>query len=65
MFPALEGAKNVAALLAAAPDLLTFTALRVAQGLCMASAFTLTLAYLGEPSRPTSPGMSPATCSGA
>src|SRR5437588_4017773 len=36
------------ALLATAPDLTTFTALRVAQGLCMASAFTLTLAYLGE-----------------
>lgn len=36
------------ALLSAAPDLATFTALRVAQGLCMASAFTLTLAYLAE-----------------
>lgn len=36
------------ALLAHAPDLWTFTALRVVQGLCMASAFTLTLAYLGE-----------------
>jgi predicted MFS family arabinose efflux permease len=36
------------ALLAHAPDLTTFTVLRVAQGLCMASAFTLTLAYLGE-----------------
>jgi predicted MFS family arabinose efflux permease len=36
------------ALLAAAPDLTTFTLLRIAQGLCMASAFTLTLAYLGE-----------------
>src|SRR5262249_37576357 len=36
------------ALLASAPDLTTFTVLRVAQGLCMASAFTLTLAYLGE-----------------
>src|SRR5947209_3858592 len=35
-------------LLASAPDLMVFTALRVAQGLCMASAFTLTLAYLGE-----------------
>src|SRR5215510_4665160 len=35
-------------LLAVAPDLTTFTALRIAQGLCMASAFTLTLAYLGE-----------------
>ena len=36
------------ALLAVAPDLTTFTILRVTQGLCMASAFTLTLAYLGE-----------------
>src|SRR5438132_13578633 len=35
-------------LLASAPDLTTFTILRVAQGLCMASAFALTLAYLGE-----------------
>jgi predicted MFS family arabinose efflux permease len=36
------------ALLAVAPDLTTFTMLRVLQGLCMASAFALTLAYLGE-----------------
>jgi MFS transporter, YNFM family, putative membrane transport protein len=36
------------ALLATAPDLATFTALRVAQGVFMAAAFTLTLAYLGE-----------------
>jgi MFS transporter, YNFM family, putative membrane transport protein len=35
-------------LLAVAPNLAVFTALRVAQGLCMASAFALTLAYLGE-----------------
>jgi MFS transporter, YNFM family, putative membrane transport protein len=35
-------------LLAVAPDLTTFTILRVMQGLCMASAFALTLAYLGE-----------------
>ena len=35
-------------LLASAPDLTVFTALRVMQGLCMASAFALTLAYLGE-----------------
>jgi YNFM family putative membrane transporter len=35
-------------LLAHAPDLTTFTVLRVTQGLCMAAAFTLTLAYLGE-----------------
>ena len=36
------------ALLAVAPNLTVFTLLRVTQGLCMASAFTLTLAYLGE-----------------
>src|SRR6185312_12957453 len=36
------------ALLATAPNLAVFTALRIAQGLCMATAFTLTLAYLGE-----------------
>jgi predicted MFS family arabinose efflux permease len=36
------------ALLAVAPGLGTFTLLRVAQGIFMASAFTLTLAYLGE-----------------
>jgi predicted MFS family arabinose efflux permease len=36
------------ALLASAPNLAIFTMLRIAQGLCMASAFTLTLAYLGE-----------------
>jgi YNFM family putative membrane transporter len=35
-------------LLSVAPNLATFAALRIAQGLCMASAFTLTLAYLGE-----------------
>jgi len=35
------------ALLAHAPDLMAFTALRLLQGLCIASAFTLTLAYLG------------------
>lgn len=35
-------------LLAVAPNIAVFTALRVAQGLCMASAFALTLAYLGE-----------------
>jgi predicted MFS family arabinose efflux permease len=35
-------------LLASAPDLTVFTILRIAQGLCMASAFALTLAYLGE-----------------
>src|SRR5215470_15195007 len=36
------------ALLALAPDLTTFTVLRIVQGLFMASAFTLTLAYLAE-----------------
>src|SRR5437763_16780345 len=36
------------ALLAVAPNLAVFTILRVMQGLCMASAFALTLAYLGE-----------------
>jgi len=36
------------ALLAVAPNLAVFTALRVVQGLCMAAAFTLTLAYLAE-----------------
>jgi predicted MFS family arabinose efflux permease len=35
-------------LLAVAPNLATFAVLRVAQGLFMASAFALTLAYLGE-----------------
>ncbi len=38
------------ALLAHAPDLATFTALRIAQGLCMSAAFTLTMAYLSEQS---------------
>jgi predicted MFS family arabinose efflux permease len=36
------------ALLATMPSLPVFTALRVLQGLCMSSAFTLTLAYLAE-----------------
>lgn len=36
------------ALLAIAPNLAVFAALRIAQGLCMATAFTLTLAYLGD-----------------
>jgi MFS transporter, YNFM family, putative membrane transport protein len=35
-------------LLATAPNLTVFTLLRIAQGLCMASAFTLMLAHLGE-----------------
>lgn len=36
------------ALLAVAPDLGTFTALRIVQGVFMSAAFTLTLAYLAE-----------------
>jgi MFS transporter, YNFM family, putative membrane transport protein len=36
------------ALLAFAPDLMTFTFLRIAQGLCMSTAFALTLSYLAE-----------------
>jgi predicted MFS family arabinose efflux permease len=35
-------------LLAVAPDVATFAALRIAQGVCMAAAFSLTLAFLGE-----------------
>lgn len=35
-------------LLAFAPDLMAFTTLRIAQGVFMSAAFTLTLAYLGE-----------------
>jgi predicted MFS family arabinose efflux permease len=35
-------------LLAHAPDLATFTALRIAQGVFMSAAFTLTMAYLAE-----------------
>lgn len=37
-------------LLAHAPDLATFTALRIAQGVFMSAAFTLTMAYLSEQS---------------
>lgn len=40
------------ALLAFAPSLPVFAALRVAQGLCMSCAFTLTLAHLGETCAP-------------
>jgi MFS transporter, YNFM family, putative membrane transport protein len=36
------------ALLATMPDLATFAALRIAQGVFMSSAFTLTMAYLAE-----------------
>lgn len=38
------------ALLASAPDISWFMALRIAQGLCMSTAFTLTMAYLAEQS---------------
>ena len=34
--------------LAVAPNLATFTVLRIAQGLCMSTAFALTLSYLAE-----------------
>jgi MFS transporter, YNFM family, putative membrane transport protein len=37
-------------LLASAPDIRWFMALRIAQGLCMSTAFTLTMAYLAEQS---------------
>ena len=40
------------ALLALAPDLPTFAMLRIVQGLCMATAFSLTLAALAEISSP-------------
>ena len=43
-------------LLATAPNLAVFTTLRIAQGLCMASAFALTLAYLGEQCSATDAG---------
>ena len=36
------------ALLAAAPNLTAFAALRIVQGLCMSTAFALTLSYLAE-----------------
>lgn len=39
-------------LLAVAPDLLSFALLRIAQGLCMATAFTLTITYLSEQCSP-------------
>ena len=39
-------------LLATMPNLVVFAGLRVVQGLLMASAFTLTLAYIGETSTP-------------
>lgn len=39
-------------LLSVAPNLWVFALLRVAQGLCMATAFTLTITYLAEQCRP-------------
>ncbi len=43
-------------LLANAPNLAVFAALRVLQGLCMAAAFTLTLAHLSEQCSPITAG---------
>ena len=43
-------------LLASAPDLTVFTGLRIAQGLCMASAFALMLTHLGEQCSATDAG---------
>ncbi len=40
------------ALLSVAPDLATFTVLRIVQGALMASAFTLTMTYIGERAGP-------------
>jgi predicted MFS family arabinose efflux permease len=40
-------------LLSAMPSIMVFTTLRVLQGLCMATAFTLTLAYVAETSSPS------------
>ncbi len=48
IFAALALLAIPTALLATAPDLATFTALRIVQGLCMAAAFALTLSYLAE-----------------
>lgn len=48
IFASLAALSIPTALLAAAPDLTTFTVLRIVQGLCMASAFALTLSYLAE-----------------
>jgi predicted MFS family arabinose efflux permease len=45
---ALFGLAIPTALLAHAPDLTTFSVLRIVQGLLMSAAFTLTLAHLGE-----------------
>src|SRR5262249_13736643 len=40
-------------LLSTMPSIPVFTALRILQGLCMATAFTLTLAYVAETSGPS------------
>jgi predicted MFS family arabinose efflux permease len=48
IFASLAALSIPTALLASAPDLATFTVLRIVQGLCMASAFALTLSYLAE-----------------
>jgi YNFM family putative membrane transporter len=40
-------------LLSTMPNIPLFTALRIVQGLCMATAFTLTLAYVAETSSPS------------
>ena len=58
-------------LLASAPNLATFSALRIVQGVFMSAAFTLTIAYLGERCSAAAAGgalaayaaTSPATCS--
>jgi MFS transporter, YNFM family, putative membrane transport protein len=44
-------------LLAIAPTLAVFAGLRIAQGLCMAAAFALTLAHLGEECSATDAGL--------
>lgn len=48
IFASLAALAVPTALLASAPDLATFTALRVAQGVFMSAAFALMLSYLGE-----------------
>jgi predicted MFS family arabinose efflux permease len=48
IFAALFALAIPTALLAHAPNLAVFSALRIVQGLLMSAAFTLTLAYLGE-----------------
>lgn len=43
-------------LLAVAPDLATFAALRIAQGLCMSAAFAFTIAFIAEHGTPEEAG---------